>query len=104
MTTISLPAISDRHPTSSAAADALDLVQAGIATRQDRTAFGLDRNHLEIRLPRFQNFGNPGQRPAGADTADQNIGLTVGVAPDFLSRRRPVNRRIGQVLELLRHK
>src|SRR6202043_3004654 len=65
-------------------ADALDLVRAGRAAREDGTVLGLDRDHPEAGLALLEHAAEPGERAAGADAADHHIDLAVGVLPDLL--------------------
>ena len=70
---------------------------------EHRRRIGLDRDAAEFRLARLEHVADAGERAAGADARYQNVGLTVGVAPDFFRRRAAMDLRIGRVLELLRH-
>ena len=51
----------------------------------------------------LQYFTAAGNRTAGSDAGDENVDLTVGIAPDFFGSRHPMDFRIGRVAELLRH-
>ena len=90
-------------------ADALDLVRAGperllVPQLADhRRVDRLDRDDLDRRLAALEHLAAAGDRAAGADAADQDVDLAVGVAPDLLGGRPAVDLRVGRVLELLRH-
>ena len=85
-----------------AGADALDLVRAGLAARQDRRILRLDRDDLRDGLARLQHLADAGDGAAGADAGDEIVDLAVGVVPDLLGRGAAVDLRVGRVLELLR--
>ena len=94
-------AIEDRG--NKAGAYALNLVRARSAARQYRRILRLDRDDLSAWAGAASASGDAGDRAARADAGNEDIDLALGVVPDFLRRRQPVNFRIGRILELLRH-
>jgi hypothetical protein len=54
-------------------------------------------------LRAFRTWPTPVMVPAGADAGDDRVDAAVGVVPDLLGRRDPVDQRVGLVLELLGH-
>ena len=89
-----------QHVGNEAGADALNRVPARLerlAALRRCVMTGLfdrlDGDHLDRRLARLEHFADAGDRAAGADAADDDIDLPVGIAPDFLGRRLAVDFR-----------
>ncbi len=89
-------------------ADALDLVRrrrqrlAGQRLGDDRRMRGFDRHRQNLLAARLLDVArNAGQRAAGADAADEDIHLAVGVVPNLGPGGLFVNRGIGRIFELL---
>ena len=82
-------------------ADALDLVRAGGALRQQRRVGGLDGDDLRAGDALLQHLADTGDRAARADAGDEVVDLAVGVADDLLGRGLAVDARVRLVLELL---
>ena len=90
-------------------ARALNLVRAGLdrlageRLRNDRRILRLNRDGLERRLLRLDDFHAAGDGAARADGRDQDVHLAVRVVPDFLRRGLLVDFRIGRIFKLLRN-
>ena len=82
--------------------DSLDRMWPFLTTGEHRRGIRFNGNHLQPGLSGLEHFAHTGNRAPGSNSRDENIDLAVGIAPDFLGRRRPVNCRVGRVLELLR--
>ena len=78
-------------------------MRAFFAARKDWRGIWFNCDDLEVRVLLFEHFPNACDRAAGAYTGDQDIYLTVGIAPDFFCRGVAVNFRIGRVFELLQN-
>ena len=69
----------------------------------DRRVDRLDGDDLDAGLAALEHLAAAGDRAAGADAADEDVDLAVGVAPDLLGGRLAVDLGVGRVLELLGH-
>ena len=67
----------------------------------DRRVLRLDGDGEEALFTRFKHLGDAGDGSARAHGRHQNIHLAIGVAPDLLGGREPVDLRIGRILKLL---
>src|SRR5690606_24736414 len=86
-----------------AGADSLDAVTTRLAAGDDRRSGRLDRERLEVWVVLANEASDAGDRAPGADAGDDRVDLMAGIFPNFRSGRRFVDRRVGRVLELLRH-
>ncbi len=77
---------------------------AGATLGDDRAVDGFYRDHFHAGFSLFQDLTYAGDRAAGADAANDNVNLAIGVFPNFFRSRLAVNFRIRRILELLRHK
>jgi hypothetical protein len=75
------------------------------AGRPERTAApaGSTATTRTPRPARLEHLADPGDRPAGADGADEDIDGAAGVVPDLEGGGPPVDLRVGGVLELVEH-
>jgi len=64
---------------------------------------GLDRDTSEPRLARLEHFADAVSVAAGADSRKSECRPAIVSHPDLLCCRATMHRRIGRVLELLRH-
>ena len=71
------------------------------AAVQDSRIFRFDSDDLDVRLMAFQALGRTGDGAARADGRNEDVYLSVRIAPDFFSRRLPMDGRIGRIVELL---
>src|SRR5687768_109367 len=83
--------------------DALDLVRPCLAGGQEGRLRRFDGHDLELRLELLQHLSDAGDSASGADAADENVDLAIGVLPKLDGGRPSVNLRISRVLKLLRH-
>src|SRR5690606_12429707 len=74
----------------SGSADAGDVVAAGLAARQHRTARRLDGDDLHLRRDLAEEAQAAGGGAARADRADDEVDLAVAVLPDLARGRRRV--------------
>ena len=75
---------------------------AGARLRDDRRVGRLDRDGDNLLAARALDVSRyAGQGAAGADAADEDVDLAVGVVPDFRPGGLLVDRRIGRIVELL---
>ncbi len=69
-----------RHKTGT---DTLNFMRTGFSFGEDRRGFGLSGNDFDGGIFGFQEFAGTGESTACADTCHKNIGLSVGIVPDF---------------------
>src|SRR5581483_1962056 len=81
--------------------NALNLVRARLATRQDGTICRFHSNDFEVLLERANVFANAGQCAAGTHAGNQNVDFAIGVVPDFRPGGLAVNFRICRIGKLL---
>ena len=84
-------------------ADALDAVRTRLTARQDGRFGRLDRVDLDRRIALLEHLADAGDRAARAHAGHEGRDGAVGVAPDLLGGRAPVDVGVGRVLELLGH-
>jgi len=53
--------------------------------RDDRLVTGLYGDGLEARLAFFDDLADAGDGAARADAGNQDVGLALGIGPDFLA-------------------
>src|SRR5207237_258943 len=88
------------HAGDEAGADALNLVPPRLQLlalhllRDHRAGHRLDRDRLETGLALLEDLADAGDGAAGADAADQDVRLAVGVAPDLFGRGLAVDLRV----------
>ena len=70
--------------------------------RQHGTGLGLHGNHLELRLPLFQQPGTTSDGAAGTHPRHKGIDLALGISPDLLRRGAFMHGWISGVVELLK--
>ena len=68
-----------------------------------RRVLGFHGNGLEGLPAGLDHFAHPGKGAAGADCRNEDVGLAVGIVPDFLGGGFAVDFGIGRILELLRN-
>ena len=83
--------------------DALDHVRAGSTAGNHWASHRLDREGLH-RAAGFDDLRNTGKRATCADTGDEGIDFSFGVAPDFFGGRFAVHLRVGRIVKLTRTK
>src|SRR2546426_3145268 len=81
--------------------DALDRMRPLRPAGENGGGGRLDGYALERWLTRPDHLADAGDRPAGADSRDQNVRCAVGVPPDLLGRRLPMDLGGRRILELL---
>mmetsp|Transcript_34230 Transcript_34230/g.81182 ORF Transcript_34230/g.81182 Transcript_34230/m.81182 type:complete len:332 (+) Transcript_34230:217-1212(+) len=86
-----------------AGADALDLVRAGRAAREDSALRGLDGDDPHAALDALEVLPGAGDGAACADARDERVDGAGRVAKDLGAGGGPVDRRVGGVLKLLQH-
>ena len=91
------------HLGDEAGADPLDLVRPRRAAGEHRRGGGLDGDDEGLGRALPEHPPDAGDRPARADPGDEGADLAVGVPPDLLGGRAPVDLGVGRVRELLRH-
>src|SRR5574341_1263043 len=83
--------------------DALDRVGVRLAAGEHGRLVGLDGDHTHAGNFFLQHLADARQRAPGADAHDECVQTPLGRLEDLERRRPPVRRRVGGVLELLRH-
>ena len=63
-----------------------------------------DGNRFETGFTGFEDFAGPGNGAAGTNPCNQEIHLTIGIAPDLLGGCAAMDLGVGRVLKLLRDK
>jgi len=76
---------------------------SGESLGDDGTGSGFDGDGAEQGISKFQDFTDTCDSSAGADSGDEDVDVSGGVAPDFFGGGAAVNLGIGGVLELARH-
>src|SRR6185312_16791631 len=85
-----------------AGAQPLNLVRAGLATRQNGRRLRFHRHDTHGRLALLEHLADTGDGAARADAGDQYVDAAGGVVPDFFGGGGTMDFRVGRVLELLR--
>jgi hypothetical protein len=87
----------------------LDLVWSGLEgflvarLGDDGRILGLDRDRAKAFLARLNDFTDARDGSARANRRNKNVGLAIGVGPDFLGGGLTMDFRIGRVVKLLRN-
>ena len=76
---------------------------AGKSLRNDWRVSWLHGDRLKRGFAGAERLYATGDRSACSNGRDENVHLAIGVGPDFFSGRFGVDRRIGWIIELLRH-
>mmetsp|Transcript_5939 Transcript_5939/g.14424 ORF Transcript_5939/g.14424 Transcript_5939/m.14424 type:complete len:281 (-) Transcript_5939:438-1280(-) len=84
-----------------ASTDALDLVGARAAARQDGALGRLHSDHLDVGVLLLEVLPGARDGAAGADAGDKVVDLPAGALPDLGARGRIVDGGVGGVLKLL---
>src|SRR5207253_4308288 len=81
--------------------DALNGMRSAWFAAENGGGRRLDRHDTEARFALFYHLTDPCDRPACPDARHENIGLSIGVAPDLFGGRLAVEFGVGRVVGLL---